>query len=119
LLAGTLFILFWPELILIHSLFWARRSIYAFIMDQESMGFAFFLIAIAHGLQLPLLLPLGVFWYGVTHRQIGLARAGYGMLVPVAAAVGYIFFALGSPWWLPVVIYAISLALLSLGLMRH
>jgi len=95
LLAGTLFVLFWPEPLFAHMLFFSGRSVHAVIVDREAMGLTFILLLTAHGLQLPLLLPLGVFWYGVTHQQIGLARAGYGMLVPVAAAVGHIFFALG------------------------
>lgn len=119
LVAGTLFVLFWPELLFAHSLFFGERSVHVFIADQEAMGFAFILVMAAHGLQVPLLIPLGTLWYGVARRNIGLARAGYGMLVPVAAAVGYVFFALGVVWWLPVITYGVGLLLLSPSLMRH
>mgnify|MGYP007065670772 CR=1 FL=1 len=63
--------------------------------NAESLGFTILHLIIAHALQLPFLCPLCVFWYGVVRREPGLVKVGYGMLVPIAIVVAYLFHPVG------------------------
>lgn len=43
-------------------------------------------LMVAHVLQFPLLCPLGVFWYGVTHREAGFTASISGYAVVECSA---------------------------------